>query len=157
MKEWLESVLLELDGISEEDLKRAEPKDGVRKVEESVGIANLQARRLRCLALQYNRRAYEYGKVPQTGKIAADDFCREQKDYLYEQSRLLLSMSISSVKFHYPILQSKDRVAFRKGWQVVYAKPKTPKPITYEEINGHEGSSEDSRDDYGDLDQSRLH
>lgn len=125
MSLWIREILKEIENVSPEQEKFAEPNEKLGDCDHVVGIldgAHSDLRKLLFLLMQYHRYISEL--IPTLELYSGEQYEEEVQrvKFLARKHDTLDNIFWISVRSTFPILEEKDCVSIRKGWKVVWVE-----------------------------------
>lgn len=126
MKNWLTKLLQELNAVSDEDVARSTPTDGVSPQDHFIGMANDEERRAYTLIENRVQRAEAILKTHQAE--CSSTHCSNPDD-MAEFEQLLMELAALNSIFWAWMYEANPRLAgkklnMRQGWTLVWTEPR---------------------------------
>lgn len=122
MAQWLETILAEINGVSEAQENSAEPEEEGCQHEHAVGIADSNLRKTFFLFKQYTRRSRELAAALSVcGKSEREQLVTEYRRF-DQQADALKEIFWVSCRAAFPELWDKPSIGVRKGWKVIWSE-----------------------------------
>lgn len=121
----LDTILKELDDVSEAEIASVEPRLPVSQLDQVLGEASSQLRRQYCLLQLLSNKLDDAEEELRYIHDGDDDFYVQSARSLKNKKDLLQDIFDASCIDAFPALFGKaiTRIAIRKGWKVVWVVP----------------------------------